>query len=80
MNILRKLLAVDLRLGDHPPHHRPDGLRPHSIFYTSDVDTIEIKHTAYNRDGFALGSIIAAEWLVGKKGVFTMRDVLELTK
>ena len=52
----------------------------HSIFYTSDVDTIEIKHTAYNRDGFALGSIIAAEWLVGKKGVFTMRDVLELTK
>ena len=52
----------------------------HSIFYTSDVDTIEIKHTAYNRDGFALGSLIAAEWLVGKKGVFTMRDVLELTK
>ena len=50
----------------------------HSIFYTSEVDTIEIKHTAHNRDGFALGSIIAAEWLVGKKGVFTMKDVLEL--
>ena len=50
----------------------------HSIFYTSEVDTIEIKHTAHNRDGFALGSIIAAEWLVEKKGVFTMKDVLEL--
>jgi 4-hydroxy-tetrahydrodipicolinate reductase len=50
----------------------------HSIYYTSEVDTIEIKHTAHSRDGFALGSIIAAEWLVGKKGVFTMKDVLEL--
>jgi 4-hydroxy-tetrahydrodipicolinate reductase len=50
----------------------------HSIFYTSEVDTIEIKHTAHSRDGFALGSIIAAEWLVGKKGVFTMKDVLDL--
>jgi 4-hydroxy-tetrahydrodipicolinate reductase len=50
----------------------------HSIFYKSEVDTIEIKHTAHNRDGFALGSIIAAEWLVGKQGVFTMKDVLEL--
>ena len=50
----------------------------HSIFYTSEVDTIEIKHTAHSRDGFALGSIIAAEWLVGKKGVYTMKDVLEL--
>lgn len=52
----------------------------HSIFYTSAVDTIEIKHTAHSRDGFAFGAVIAAEWLVGKKGVFTMRDVLELEK
>jgi 4-hydroxy-tetrahydrodipicolinate reductase len=50
----------------------------HSVFYTSEVDTIEIKHTAHSRDGFALGSVIAAEWLVGKRGVFTMRDVLGL--
>ncbi len=50
----------------------------HSIYYTSDVDTIEIKHTAHNRDGFAFGAIIAAEWLQNKKGVFTMKDVLEL--
>ncbi|MEO0037485.1 MAG: hypothetical protein RIQ59_696 [Bacteroidota bacterium] len=50
----------------------------HSVFYNSEVDTIEIKHTAHSRDGFAFGSIIAAEWLVGKKGVYTMKDVLEL--
>ncbi|QYS88583.1 4-hydroxy-tetrahydrodipicolinate reductase [Flavobacterium davisii] len=50
----------------------------HSIFYDSKVDQIEIKHTAHNREGFALGSIIAAEWLVNKKGVFTMKDVLSL--
>ena len=48
----------------------------HSVFYDSEVDQIEIKHTAHSREGFALGSIIAAEWLLGKKGVFTMKDVL----
>lgn len=48
----------------------------HSIFYDSEVDQIEIKHTAHNREGFALGSVIAAEWLIGKKGIFTMKDVL----
>jgi len=50
----------------------------HSIKYESKVDKIEIKHTAFNRDGFALGAVIAAEWLVGKKGVFSMKDVLDL--
>lgn len=50
----------------------------HSIFYKSEVDLIEIKHVAHNREGFALGSVIAAEWLIGKKGVFTMKDVLNL--
>lgn len=50
----------------------------HSVFYNSEVDTIEIKHTAHDREGFALGAVIAAEWIVGKKGVFTMKDVLEL--
>ena len=48
----------------------------HSVFYDSKVDQIEIKHTAHSREGFALGSVIASEWLVGKKGVFTMKDVL----
>lgn len=50
----------------------------HSIFYDSIVDQIEIKHTAHSREGFALGAVIASEWLVGKKGVFTMKDVLNL--
>ena len=48
----------------------------HAVFYDSKVDQIEIKHTAHSREGFALGSVIAAEWLMGKKGVFTMKDVL----
>ena len=50
----------------------------HTVTYNSPVDTIEIKHTAHNRDGFALGAVIAAEWIVGKQGIFTMKDVLEL--
>lgn len=50
----------------------------HSIFYDSEIDTIEIKHIAHNREGFALGSVIAAEWIADKKGIFTMNDVLNL--
>jgi len=50
----------------------------HSVFYDSAVDTIEIKHTAHSREGFAFGAVIAAEWLHNKKGVFTMKDVLGL--
>lgn len=50
----------------------------HSVFYNSEVDLIEIKHVAHNREGFALGSVIAAEWILGKKGIFTMKDVLDL--
>jgi 4-hydroxy-tetrahydrodipicolinate reductase len=52
----------------------------HSVFYNSDVDFIEIKHVAHNREGFALGAVIAAEWIIGKKGVFSMKDVLDLHK
>jgi 4-hydroxy-tetrahydrodipicolinate reductase len=50
----------------------------HSVIYDCPVDQIEIKHTAHSREGFALGAVVAAEWLVGKKGVFTMKDVLGL--
>jgi 4-hydroxy-tetrahydrodipicolinate reductase len=50
----------------------------HTVTYNSSVDAIEIKHTAHNREGFALGAIIAAEWIVGKQGIFTMKDVLNL--
>lgn len=50
----------------------------HTVSYQSKVDTITIEHVAHNRQGFALGAIIAAEWLVGKTGVFTMNDVLNI--
>lgn len=50
----------------------------HAITYNSDVDTIEIKHTAHNRHGFALGAVIAAEWIANKKGVFSLKDVLNI--
>ena len=50
----------------------------HTVSYESEVDGIEIKHTAHNREGFALGAVIAAEWIVGKTGVVTMKDVLNL--
>jgi len=50
----------------------------HTVTYTSEVDDIEIKHTAHNRQGFALGAVVAAEWLCGKTGVFGMKDVLGL--
>ena len=50
----------------------------HSVIYNSIVDEIEIKHTAKNREGFARGALLAAEWIIGKKGVFSMKDVLNI--
>lgn len=56
----------------------PDVPGTHTVSYNSEVDTIAIKHTAHNRKGFALGAVIAAEWLLHKKGVFSMKDVLNI--
>jgi 4-hydroxy-tetrahydrodipicolinate reductase len=50
----------------------------HTITYTSDIDDIEIKHTAHNRKGFATGAVLAAEFLHNKKGIYSMSDVLGL--
>lgn len=50
----------------------------HKVRYHSDVDDIEIIHTAHNRNGFALGAVLAAEFIHNKKGIFSMRDVLKL--
>jgi 4-hydroxy-tetrahydrodipicolinate reductase len=50
----------------------------HKISWTSAVDTIDIIHTAHSRDGFALGAVLAAEFIKGKTGVFTMKDVLHI--
>ena len=48
----------------------------HEITYSSSIDDISIKHTAHNRNGFALGAVLAAEFIQNKKGIFTMKDVL----
>ncbi|WP_020607312.1 4-hydroxy-tetrahydrodipicolinate reductase [Spirosoma spitsbergense] len=48
----------------------------HTIRYESDVDRIEITHQAHSRQGFAIGAVVAAEWLAGKEGVFGMDDLL----
>ena len=50
----------------------------HTVDYSSEVDTITIEHIAHNRQGFALGAVIAAEWIADKTGVFTMNDVLNI--
>ncbi|NVJ89743.1 MAG: 4-hydroxy-tetrahydrodipicolinate reductase [Flavobacteriaceae bacterium] len=57
----------------------PDVPGTHTVWYSSEVDTIEIKHTAHNRQGFALGAVIAAEWIIGKTGIFSMKDVLNIS-
>ena len=50
----------------------------HTVTYDDVIDSIVIKHTAHNREGFALGAVTAAEWIIGKTGIFSMRDVLNL--
>ena len=56
----------------------PDVPGTHTVRYTSEIDTIELKHEAHSRKGFAAGAIRAAEFLHGKSGVYTMKDVLNL--
>jgi len=50
----------------------------HTVRYESEIDSISMTHTANSREGFALGAVVAAEWIVGKSGIFTMKDVLNL--
>jgi 4-hydroxy-tetrahydrodipicolinate reductase len=50
----------------------------HTVNYNSNIDQISLTHTAHNRKGFALGAVVAAEWIIGKKGVYTMNDVLNI--
>jgi 4-hydroxy-tetrahydrodipicolinate reductase len=51
----------------------------HRVTYSSAIDDIEIMHTAHNRQGFALGAVLAAEYIHDKKGIFSMKDILGLT-
>ena len=57
----------------------PDVPGTHTVDYTSKTDKISIRHVSHNRDGFALGAIVASEWVIGKSGIFTMKDVLNIT-
>ena len=51
----------------------------HKVKYDSGIDSIEITHTAHSRKGFALGAVVAAEWIIDKKGVFNMTDMINDT-
>lgn len=70
----------ETELGFVPIHAKrlPNIPGTHTIIYNSPTDSIKIEHVAHNRDGFALGAVIAAEWLLGKTGVYTMKDVLNI--
>lgn len=63
------LLIESLRIDDVPGTH--------TVLYSSEVDQLEFKHTAHSRDGFALGAVIAAEWLLGKKGFYSVTDIFD---
>lgn len=58
-------------------HRVPDVPGTHVVRYDSSTDSIEIKHTAHSRSGFASGAVIAAQWLQGKRGIFGMEDMLK---
>ena len=64
-----QLLIESLRIDSVPGTH--------TVIYDSEVDAIEFKHTAHNRTGFALGAVLAAEWIQGKQGFFTAKDMFD---
>jgi 4-hydroxy-tetrahydrodipicolinate reductase len=51
----------------------------HTVIYSSEVDEIEIKHTAHSRTGFALGAVVAAEWMKGRKGFYNITDMFDFS-
>ena len=64
-----QLLIESLRIDSVPGTH--------TVIYDSEVDTIEFKHTAHNRNGFALGAVMAAEWIKDKKGFHSVQDMFD---
>lgn len=58
-------------------YRKPDVPGTHVVTYESPIDSIQLSHTAHSREGFALGAVIAAEFLQGKKGTYTMQDVIK---
>ena len=57
---------------------QPEVPGTHTVEYKSGIDAIQIRHEAFSREGFALGAVIAAEWLSGKTGIYSMNDVLNI--
>ena len=66
-----ELLIESLRIDSVPGTH--------TVIYDSEVDSIEFKHTAHNRNGFALGAVLAAEWLQDKKGFHSVQDMFNFS-
>jgi 4-hydroxy-tetrahydrodipicolinate reductase len=64
------LIITSIREGNIPGTH--------TVTYSSDVDAVELKHTAFGRAGFALGAVLAAEWLLGKKGFFEVQECFSI--
>ena len=64
---------------DLPIHAVREGDVPgtHHVIYQNNIDTIELTHTAHSRIGFAHGAVMAAAWMAGKKGVYSMRDIID---
>ena len=75
-----KLDEGQVKVGELPIKAKREGEVPgiHSVTYQSGVDEIQICHSAYSRDGFAQGAVMAAEFLVGKQGVFGMEDLIKI--
>lgn len=71
VNKPEELLIESLRIDEVPGTH--------TVLYSSEVDQIEFKHTAHNRHGFALGAVVAAEWLQGKKGFYQITDIFDFS-
>jgi 4-hydroxy-tetrahydrodipicolinate reductase len=70
-NIKDKLNISYIREGEVPGTH--------TVKYTSSIDEISLKHQSFGRKGFALGAVVAAEWLADKKGIYSMNDVLNIS-
>lgn len=72
---IESITQSDLFIAHKRIHNVPG---THTVRYTSPIDSIELTHTAFNREGFATGAVLAAEFIATKKGFFTMKDVLSL--
>ena len=70
--------TTDLNKIEIKAKRQPNVPGTHTLSYNSKIDRISLRHTAYNREGFGLGAVVAAEWIIGKTGVYTMKDVLNI--